>query len=137
MDWSSHVSVAKVTSGFVLSMIFSIRSCFFLMDWQLMFSTRSGVCFLDDFPFLVYFLVDVEQCIGFSLLVNGPGLNRLVELSEIFSKGFVVLMEYKSWQTVVKFGLLHIKQSHLMALSSFKMLYVPLCISWQFTWYGS
>jgi len=42
IEGSSHVSVAMMISGLVLSMRFSILSCFFLMDWQLTFRILSG-----------------------------------------------------------------------------------------------
>jgi len=47
VNGSRQISVTTITSGFVLSIVFSILSCFFLKDWQLMFRMRraeEGFC---------------------------------------------------------------------------------------------
>jgi len=67
---SSHVSVAMLISGLVLSMRFTILSCFFLMDWQLTFRILSGS----------YLVVFSEGLLFFLKLMSGVALTVVVSL---------------------------------------------------------
>ena len=64
---SSQVSLPIIMSGLVLSMIFLTRCCLRLMDWKLIFSTRSGVL---DFDVTVFFCLGVDWCDGLKMFVG-------------------------------------------------------------------
>ena len=64
---SIHVSVQKITSGFVLSTKLLILHCLVFIDWQLIFKILIGAVLI--LPLVLLFLIGVEACMGLTLLV--------------------------------------------------------------------